>query len=165
MWLPISTVQHPNRSPDKGCSCFLYILLPESTHLVWMLGCERVIQGTTPTPDSIPKRWMSKINYRLFIRMQAQDQAHRPNQEKTNEPTQSGAPRSHDMYPCPPLLVSSVSSETAGTALALRKSFVEYIRPCPSTLSPPHRQGGASKTPGGNVGGPPWGLSYIGYHV
>lgn len=32
-----------------------------------MLGCERVIQGTTLTPDSIPKRWMSKINYRLRL--------------------------------------------------------------------------------------------------
>ena len=35
---------------------------------------------------------------------------------------QSGVPCSHNMYPCPPLLVSSVSSEAARTVLALRKT-------------------------------------------
>ena len=57
-------------SPDdqpyqKGPSRLLRILLSESAHLIWVLRCERTIQGTTHSPSAVEMRWKNKLNQRI----------------------------------------------------------------------------------------------------
>ena len=54
-------------STNKGPSRLLQILISESAHLIWVLRCERTIQGLTHSPDSIKTRWCNKINQRLDL--------------------------------------------------------------------------------------------------
>ena len=51
----------------KGQSRLLRILLSESLHLIWVLRCERVIQGTQHTPTAIETRWKNKVHHRIAI--------------------------------------------------------------------------------------------------
>jgi len=41
------------------------MILSESTHLIWVLRCERTIQGATHSPTTIATRWKNKINQRI----------------------------------------------------------------------------------------------------
>ncbi|KIM70398.1 hypothetical protein SCLCIDRAFT_100323, partial [Scleroderma citrinum Foug A] len=54
---------HPN--PRK--SCLLRILLSESAHLIWVLRCEQVIQGTLHTSNVVRMQWHNKINHQLSL--------------------------------------------------------------------------------------------------
>ena len=56
-----------DRPPNKGLSRLLRILLSESTHLIWVLRCERVIQGTEHAPSAVETRWRNKIDLRIAI--------------------------------------------------------------------------------------------------
>ncbi|KIM50754.1 hypothetical protein SCLCIDRAFT_1174360, partial [Scleroderma citrinum Foug A] len=47
---------------NKGLSRLLRILLSESSHLIWVLRCERTIQGTSHSLSTVTTRWKSKIN-------------------------------------------------------------------------------------------------------
>ena len=51
----------------KGPSRLLRIVLSESLHLIWVLRCERVIQGTQHTPMAVETRWKNKIYQRIAI--------------------------------------------------------------------------------------------------
>jgi hypothetical protein len=41
------------------------ILITESAHLIWVIRCERVIQGRNHTDREIATRWLHIINRRL----------------------------------------------------------------------------------------------------
>ena len=56
-----------NDHPNPGCSRLLRILLSEPAHLIWVLRCERVIQGTNHSADAAINRWFNKINHRLTL--------------------------------------------------------------------------------------------------
>jgi ribonuclease HI len=49
----------------KGASRLLQILLSESMHLIWVLRCDRAIQGKTHSISKVRKRWLCTINSRL----------------------------------------------------------------------------------------------------
>ena len=53
-----------SRSP-KGTKRFLQILISESTHLIWVLRCERTIQNKSHSHTEIESRWLQVINARL----------------------------------------------------------------------------------------------------
>jgi len=56
----------PNkRSTLQGPSRLLQILLSESAYLIWLLRCERVIQGKQISRNEIEGRWLRAINARL----------------------------------------------------------------------------------------------------
>jgi hypothetical protein len=44
----------------------MQILISEAAHLIWVLRCERVIQGKEHSDPEIKKRWLSIINKRLI---------------------------------------------------------------------------------------------------
>ena len=49
----------------KGASRLLQILVSESMHLIWVLRCDRTIQGKTHSRGEVRKRWLCAINSRL----------------------------------------------------------------------------------------------------
>jgi len=57
--------QRNRRVTHWGVSRLLQILLSESAYLIWVLRCERVIQGNRHTEDGIKRRWLRAINERL----------------------------------------------------------------------------------------------------
>ena len=61
--LPPQEDQPRNKAPSR----LLRILLSESMHLIWVLRCERVIQGTQHTPTATETRWKNKIYQRIVI--------------------------------------------------------------------------------------------------
>ena len=54
-----------NIATQKGRTRLLQILISESAHLIWVLRCERIIQGKTHSESEIKTRWLRKINERL----------------------------------------------------------------------------------------------------
>ena len=50
-----------------GPSRLLRILISESTHLIWVLRCERTIQGLDHSTETIKSRWCNKINHRIDL--------------------------------------------------------------------------------------------------
>jgi len=58
---------HQNSHPNPGRSRLLCILLSESAHLIWVLHCECVIQGTKHLAGAIINRWTNKINHHLTL--------------------------------------------------------------------------------------------------
>ena len=54
-----------NTATQKGKTRLLQILISESAHLIWVLRCERIIQGKTHSESEIKARWLRKINERL----------------------------------------------------------------------------------------------------
>lgn len=52
---------------ERGQARLKRILLSESTHLIWVLRCERVIQNAQHTPRAITSRWINKITNRINI--------------------------------------------------------------------------------------------------
>ena len=59
--------QDDDDSTKTGPSRLLRILISESAHLIWVLRCERTIQGLSHSTDSIKTRWYNKINDRLNL--------------------------------------------------------------------------------------------------
>ena len=59
--------QDDDDSIKTGPSRLLRILISESAHLIWVLRCERTIQGLSHSTDSIKTRWYNKINDRLNL--------------------------------------------------------------------------------------------------
>ena len=53
---------HPT---DKGASRLLQILLSEALHLIWVLRCERTIQGASHSPTAVMTRWKNKLNQHI----------------------------------------------------------------------------------------------------
>ena len=51
--------------PNKGPTRLLRILISEATHLIWVIRCERVIQGRPHPEGEIDQRWTRAINKRL----------------------------------------------------------------------------------------------------
>src|SRR6266404_2890728 len=49
----------------KAATRLLQILISESAHLIWVIRCERVIQGKNLTRSEINARWLKAINRRL----------------------------------------------------------------------------------------------------
>ena len=56
-----------NCPSNKGLSRLLRILLSESVHLIWVIRCERVIQGADHSLAAIETRWQNKIDLRIAI--------------------------------------------------------------------------------------------------
>ena len=50
-----------------GPSRLLRILISESAHLIWVLRCERTIQGLRHSTSTIKSRWLDKINHQLRL--------------------------------------------------------------------------------------------------
>ena len=50
-----------------GPSRLLRILISESVHLIWVLRCERTIQGLNHSVEAIKSRWRNKINHRIDL--------------------------------------------------------------------------------------------------
>jgi len=71
--IPSDPPQRENQNPDptrqrrnhRGASRLLQILLSESIHTIWVLRCERVIQGKTLTDAEIQNRWRQAIQKRF----------------------------------------------------------------------------------------------------
>ena len=66
----ISPTHNNNNNPtakERGQARLKRILLSESAHLIWVLRCERVIQGTQHLLQAITSRWIRKITNRLNI--------------------------------------------------------------------------------------------------
>ena len=58
--------QIPNPTPKERATLrLLQILLSEAAHLIWVIRCERVIQGSNIDEPGIRKRWYRVINERL----------------------------------------------------------------------------------------------------
>jgi len=51
----------------SGPSCLLRILISESVHLIWVLCCERTIQGLSHSANTIKSRWCNKIDQRINL--------------------------------------------------------------------------------------------------
>ncbi|KAF8131682.1 ribonuclease H-like protein, partial [Boletus edulis] len=64
---PKLTENNPPSAEERGLARLKRILLSESTHLIWVIRCERVIRGTRHTKQTIKSRWMNKITNRLDI--------------------------------------------------------------------------------------------------
>ncbi|KAG1799825.1 RnaseH-domain-containing protein [Suillus plorans] len=59
---------NPESRPfTKGALRLLRILISESAYLIWILRCDRTINGASPTAQAITKRWTTTINKRLQI--------------------------------------------------------------------------------------------------
>ncbi|KDQ58375.1 hypothetical protein JAAARDRAFT_716430 [Jaapia argillacea MUCL 33604] len=60
--------QEEGRDPkvDRGATRLMRILISESAHLIWVMRCQRVIQGVALTQDSIARRWQNAVNQRLM---------------------------------------------------------------------------------------------------
>ncbi|KAG1798240.1 RnaseH-domain-containing protein [Suillus plorans] len=59
---------NPESRPfTKGASRLLRILISESAYLIWILRCDRTINGASPTVQAITKHWTTTINKRLQI--------------------------------------------------------------------------------------------------
>ncbi|KAG1870492.1 RnaseH-domain-containing protein, partial [Suillus tomentosus] len=73
----LSINQRQNRNNDdaerqivkcnRGASRLLRILMSESAYLIWVLRCERVIQGVSHNSDHVTKRWLKAIEHRLQL--------------------------------------------------------------------------------------------------
>jgi hypothetical protein len=68
--LPVRNPRNPgeNQTQDtapKGAMRLLQILISEAAHLIWVLRCERVIQGRPHSMSDIRHRWLQVINVRL----------------------------------------------------------------------------------------------------
>ncbi|KIM64465.1 hypothetical protein SCLCIDRAFT_115007 [Scleroderma citrinum Foug A] len=50
-----------------GPSRLLHILISESAHLIWVLRCERTIQGLDHSVEAIKSRWHNKINHHIDL--------------------------------------------------------------------------------------------------
>jgi len=61
--LPHQDDESTIRSPSR----LLRILISESAHLIWVLRCERTIQGLNHLADAIKTRWKNKIDQRINI--------------------------------------------------------------------------------------------------
>ena len=59
--------QDDDNSTHSGPSRLLRILISESAHLIWVLRCERTIQGLSHSTASIKSRWYNKINQCLDL--------------------------------------------------------------------------------------------------
>ena len=59
--LPTAEDQHT----DKGPARLLRILLSELTRLIWVLRCEKTIQGSEHNAQTVTTRWRNKINQRI----------------------------------------------------------------------------------------------------
>ncbi|KAJ3733993.1 hypothetical protein DFJ43DRAFT_1131013 [Lentinula guzmanii] len=61
----------PNKregKPSDGDARFLRIVTSESTHLIWKLRCERVIQGrNSPSPEEVTRKWKKSIEARIGL--------------------------------------------------------------------------------------------------
>ena len=55
----------PTTAARKGKTRLLQILISESTHLIWVLRCERIIHEDAHSEEEIKARWTRKINDRL----------------------------------------------------------------------------------------------------
>ncbi|KAH9849959.1 hypothetical protein C2E23DRAFT_736462 [Lenzites betulinus] len=72
MGAPALTLNGPNGQPMTGASRFARLLLTESTHLVWKLRCQRVIDdnfrpGVDHSLREIENRWWDMVNRRLLV--------------------------------------------------------------------------------------------------
>ncbi|KAI9449941.1 hypothetical protein F5148DRAFT_987329 [Russula earlei] len=61
----IATENTPPQHPPKGAKRLLQIQISEATYLIWVLRCERCIQGQTHTTCKVKTRWENTINKRL----------------------------------------------------------------------------------------------------
>ena len=59
--------QNADNTIRSGPSRLLRILISESAHLLWVLRCERTIQGLNHLIDSMRSRWQNKINQRFNL--------------------------------------------------------------------------------------------------
>ena len=59
--------QNKGNALHRGASCLLQILLSESAHLIWVLHCDRVIQGRNHNHLEIRNKWFHTINKRLTV--------------------------------------------------------------------------------------------------
>lgn len=50
---------------NKAATRLLQVTISETAHLIWVLRCERVIQGRQHTPREIKARWQKALNRRL----------------------------------------------------------------------------------------------------
>ncbi|KAI0044499.1 ribonuclease H-like protein [Auriscalpium vulgare] len=58
---------NPNTlKPHKGASRLLKILVSETARLIWVLRCDRAINGTIVSAHSAARRWHNKITERLI---------------------------------------------------------------------------------------------------
>ena len=57
--------QRERKNTYQGLSQLLQILISEAAYLVWVLRCERVIQGKHLSENEIRNRWLRNINKRL----------------------------------------------------------------------------------------------------
>ena len=55
----------PRKISKAGETQLLQILISESTHLIWVLRCERVLQEKRHNMEEIMKRWHNVINKHL----------------------------------------------------------------------------------------------------
>ncbi|KAI9510721.1 hypothetical protein F5148DRAFT_1010542 [Russula earlei] len=61
----ITNENTPPLHPPKGAKRLLQILTSEAAYLIWVLRCERSIQGRTHTIREMNTRWEKSINKRL----------------------------------------------------------------------------------------------------
>ena len=62
---PRNTHPDPPSKIAKGAARLKIILLSESAHLIWILRCDRVINGVRHSKTTTESRWLNKINARL----------------------------------------------------------------------------------------------------
>lgn len=71
--------EHQDASPSaKGASRLCMILLSESAHLIWVLRCDRTINGAQHQESDIQTRWLHKITSHLDIDRRAALSSHYP---------------------------------------------------------------------------------------
>ena len=61
---PNNNTPQPKRN-YQGALRLLRILISESAYLIWVLRCERAIQGKNHSVNETQKRWLQSINKRL----------------------------------------------------------------------------------------------------
>jgi len=60
--LPLQNNENDENKTRSGPSRLLRILISESAHLIWVLRCERTIQGLNHSIEAVKTRWRNKIN-------------------------------------------------------------------------------------------------------
>ncbi|KAA1470581.1 ribonuclease H-like protein, partial [Dentipellis sp. KUC8613] len=64
---PPARQHHDENQLNGGASRLLRILLAESAYLIWVIRCERVIQGRQHAPQEIIQRWLTAIHKRILL--------------------------------------------------------------------------------------------------
>ncbi|KAI9574077.1 hypothetical protein HD554DRAFT_2055040 [Boletus coccyginus] len=79
---PPHTTDLKHITTEQARARLLRIIISESSHLIWVLRCERVISERSHNEKEIATRWLDKVNLRLNINRRRAKLPNRPSLSK-----------------------------------------------------------------------------------